>query len=72
MTLHDEAFEMIKAKDEQMGESWSNDTGSIADMIVEFHKSKCKEMREIIRKGTVNRRYYKDWEIDIMYMLEEK
>ena len=40
MTLHDEAFEMIAAKDAVEGESWSNDTGSIADMIVEFHRNK--------------------------------
>lgn len=72
MRLHYEAFEMIKAKDKSEGESWSDDTGAIADMIVEFHKNKCAEMLEVIKKGTVNRRYYKGWETILMDMLEEE
>ena len=62
----------IAAKDAVEGESWSNDTGSIADMIVEFHRNKCNEMREVIRKGTVNRRYFKGWESILIDMLEGK
>lgn len=32
------ALDMIRQKDEEEGESWSNDTEAIAEIMVEFHK----------------------------------
>lgn len=58
----DEAKAMIAVKDAESGESWSNDSEAIAELMVAFAKSYTDLILSEITVHTSNRRYWKQWE----------
>ena len=46
----EEALEMIRQKDLKYGESWSDDSSAIADIMVEFFQQETKRLSDIVDK----------------------
>jgi hypothetical protein len=65
-----EAMELIKKKDEEFGESWSDDTEEIANIMVEFRRLTTDKIFEIMERSTPNRCRYKKWEERVMELCE--
>ena len=65
-----EAMDLIKKKDEELGEGWSDDTEEIAKIMVDFRDRTTSQIMKIMEKGTPNRRYYKGWEERVMELCE--
>ena len=68
--IKQEAIDLIKRKDEEVGEGWSDDTEEIANIMVEFRRRTTNQIMKIMEAGTPNRRYYKGWEERVMELCE--
>lgn len=61
-----EAFSLVKEWDLEKGESWSNDSFAIAEIMGLYAQKKLDEILRIILKNTKNRKKYKNWEEQII------
>jgi len=71
MNAKKQALELIRKKDEEFGEGWSNDIEEIARLMVEFQNSTLKDIKQIMENSTPNRRYYKGWEERVLDLCKE-
>jgi hypothetical protein len=66
----EEAYKLIAAKDAEDGESWSNDSDEIANIMVSFAKAQLKELLGDIR--SLNRMTYERDYSDLDYVNVEE
>jgi hypothetical protein len=70
--LRDRAIAAVAKMDEEQGESWSDDTAALVTLLETFTQEHLDEVLEIMRKGTVNRRWPKSWEENIKHFCTNK
>ena len=73
MSANQATLDFIDQYDEKNGKDWSNSKEGVAEFAEAFAREhqQLDEIALIIKKGTGNRRYWKNWELQVLSILEK-
>lgn len=71
MSVKQETIDFIRRRDDKEGPAWSDRTEGVAEAMEEYVNEHLQEIKEIIERGTVNRRHYKMWELQVLQMCDK-
>lgn len=69
--MNAETEQFIDEYDKANGKEWSNRKEGIGEFAEAFANKHLQEVKSIIEKGTINRRHYKMWELQVLRMCDE-